>query len=301
MAYGCVCGCVSLQPLLRDPAETLYISEPVSTHGVFSKSIEGPAVDQHGHLYFVHNLRKGTQGTIVKMVPNEEPQLWLELPQGVVGNSIRFDAKGGMYVADYKGHRIFHVDTDGKTVSAVMEHPAMNQPNDFAISRDGSFYMSDPSWSKRQNGNLWVRGPGGEVQLLDTNVKASNGIDLNPQETLLYMGESISGTIYSYRLENKKLFDKKVFYKFEPDTIDGLRTDSEGNVYVARITKGSIDCVSPEGKLLRSIPLVGREPTNLAFGGKDGRTIYVTLRDGGYIESFRVEFPGREWELSRKK
>lgn len=287
--------------LRREPAETLYVSEPLSAPGRFSKSVEGPAVDVHDNLYFVHNLNRGTLGTIVQLIPHQEPQVWLELPAGVVGNSIRFDASGKMFLADYKGHRIFQIHAGTKELTSVMEHPVMNQPNDFAIGRNGSFYMSDPTWDKRKKGHLWVRSPQGEVQLLDANAGASNGIDINLDETILYYGDSISGSIYSYHLANGKVFDKKLFYKFAPDTIDGLRTDSQGNVYVARITKGSVDCVSPEGKLIRSIPLIGKEPSNLAFGGRDGRTVFVTMRDGGYIESFRAEFPGREWVLRRQK
>lgn len=295
-------GCAS--PLFkseRAPAETLYVSEPVTAHGLFGKSVEGPAVDRQGHLYFVHNLERGTVGTIIKWSPGKEPQTWLELPQGVVGNSIRFNKEGHLLLADYKGHRIFKVDVETKALQVVIEHREMNQPNDFAIARDGSLFMSDPTWSKKKKGNIWVSDAQGHVQLFDTNLGAPNGIDLSPDESLLYYGESISGTIYRYNVRGGSGSGKSVFYKFKPDTIDGLRTDSAGNVYVARITQGSIDCISPEGKLLHSIPLLGKEPTNLAFGGNDGRTLFVTVRDGGYIESFRTEFPGRGWQLSRGK
>jgi gluconolactonase len=58
--------------------------------------------------------------------------------------------------------------------------------------------------------------------------------------------------------------------------------------------------ISPEGKIIREIPLVGKRPTNIAFGGKDGCTAYVTLQDQGNLESFRSDIPGREWEMQRK-
>ena len=76
--------------------------------------------------------------------------------------------------------------------------------------------------------------------------------------------------------------------------IDGLRTDAEGNLFVARILKGTVAVLTPQGKLTREIKLSASEPTNLAFGGSDGKTIFVTQRQGGFVESFRTDRPGRE-------
>ena len=59
--------------------------------------------------------------------------------------------------------------------------------------------------------------------------------------------------------------------------------------------------VSPAGELLREIPLIGKRPTNVAFGGTDGKTVYVTMQDQGNIEYFLVEIPGREWKMQKKQ
>ena len=53
--------------------------------------------------------------------------------------------------------------------------------------------------------------------------------------------------------------------------------------------------VSPQGELLREVGLRGAKPTNVAFGGADGRDVYVTLQDRGAIETFRSDRPGREY------
>ncbi|MCC6138361.1 MAG: SMP-30/gluconolactonase/LRE family protein [Bdellovibrionaceae bacterium] len=292
------CATVAGTNANRLPSETLYVSEAITSLGLFSKSIEGPAVDVDGNLYIVNFLKKGTIGIVRS---GREPELWLELPQGAVGNSIRFDKNGKMFVADYKGHRVYSIDRKTKKISVHVENPDMNQPNDIAISSEGLIYMSDPSWNKRQKGNIWVADANGQVQLGATDVVAANGIDINSEETRLYFGDSMSGSIYSYDLDHGSLTNKKIIYKFKPDTIDGLRCDVLGNIYVARITMGTVDYISPEGKLLRSIPTLGKEPNNIAFGGPDGKTLYVTMRDGGYVESFRVEAPGREWLLQQSK
>ena len=81
--------------------------------------------------------------------------------------------------------------------------------------------------------------------------------------------------------------------------MDGMRCDIKGNLYIARFGKGVVAIVSPEGNLLREVQLTGKRPTNVAFGGKDGKTLYVTLQDQGNLESFRVETPGREWKMQK--
>jgi sugar lactone lactonase YvrE len=76
---------------------------------------------------------------------------------------------------------------------------------------------------------------------------------------------------------------------------NGMRCDLAGNLYVTRWGRGTIAKLSPDGELLQEIPLHGKKCTNIAFGGPDGRTCYVTLADQGNIERFRVEHPGRSW------
>jgi hypothetical protein len=85
--------------------------------------------------------------------------------------------------------------------------------------------------------------------------------------------------------------------KFPDHDIDDIRTDVDGRLYVARMLKGTIVVLAGNGRIEREISLTASEPSNLAFGGGDGRTIYVTQRKGGYIESFLVDRPGREFCL----
>ena len=71
-----------------------------------------------------------------------------------------------------------------------------------------------------------------------------------------------------------------------------MRCDSLGNIYVTRWGIGEIWKISPDGRLLRTIKTKGKNLTNVAFGGTDGKTIFVTVPDRGIIEYFRVEDPG---------
>ena len=89
-------------------AEQLFESRPVTPPGEYTFNIEGPAVDRAGNLYVVNFLKTGTIG----MLPAgaAASQLFTELPDGGVGNAIRFDRAGRMFVADWKRHNVFVVE-----------------------------------------------------------------------------------------------------------------------------------------------------------------------------------------------
>ena len=79
-----------------------------------------------------------------------------------------------------------------------------------------------------------------------------------------------------------------------------MRCDVEGNLYVTRHGKGTVAKLSPDGEVLLEVELSGKNCTNVAFGGPDGRTCYVTLADRGNVEVFRVNVAGRSWMLYRR-
>jgi sugar lactone lactonase YvrE len=178
-----------------------------------------------------------------------------------------------------------------------------SQPNDMALARDGTIYASDPNW-RRRDGQVWRIVPDGETGLgapmtVPRKLGTTNGIDLSPDERTLYVGESETREIWAYRLDGATLATPRLVKKFADHSLDGLRTDVDGRIYVARILKGTIEVLTPDGKTIREIALSASEPTSLAFGGADGKTVYVTQRKGGFIETFRVDRPGREFCLQR--
>jgi sugar lactone lactonase YvrE len=59
--------------------------------------------------------------------------------------------------------------------------------------------------------------------------------------------------------------------------------------------------LSPEGEVLREVDVLGKFPTNLCFGGPDGRTVYVTEVEHARLVSFRVEAPGLAWQRRRAR
>ncbi len=270
----------------------------VTKPGTFTSGIEGPAVDQNGNLYAVNYER---QGTIGKIFPDGFSELFIELPEGSFGNGIRFDSRGDMYLADYTGHNVLKVDMDTREVSVFAHQPAMNQPNDLAIDGKDRLYASDPDW-KDSTGMLWRIDPDGSVHLLEKNMGTTNGVEVSADEKHLYVNESIQRNIWVYDLDDSgNISNKRLFFQFEDYGLDGMRCDMEGNLYVARFGKGTIVVLSPEGEVLKEIELKGKNVTNIAFGGPDGKTCFVTVADRGCIETFRVDVPGRAYDLMLKK
>lgn len=277
-------------------AETLYVASDYVADGVFTKGIEGPATGPDGALYVVNFAREGTIGRVVPGADGQgHAELFLELPEGSTGNGIRFDVAGRMYVADYRGHNIFRIDPRDRAIHVFAHDAGMHQPNDIAMAADGSLYASDPDWA-HDSGQLWRIEPDGRMRLLETGMGTANGIEVSPDGKHLYVNESVQRKIWVYDIQpNGSVGGKRLLIAFADHGMDGMRADEQGNLLVARYGAGSVAMVSPAGKLLREIRLKGSKPTNVAFGGADGRTVYVTLQDRGAIEQFRTAYPGREF------
>src|SRR5690242_899985 len=126
--------------------EALFVSKKLTAACVFTKGIEGPAVNVSGTLFIV-NLNES--GTIGKPAPSEVAcELFAKLPKKdhkpSIGSGIRFDHDGRMYVADFKGNNIFVFDPAQNTPRVYFHSRQFHQPNDLAIASDGTLYASDP-------------------------------------------------------------------------------------------------------------------------------------------------------------
>ena len=102
--------------------------------------------------------------------------------------------------------------------------------------------------------------------------------------------------VFDCDIEAGKLTNGKVFADgFAPDITDGMRCDVDGNLYVSRYGKGTVAVLSPQGEVLREIDVLGKSPSNLCFGGPDGRTVYVTEVTKRRLVQFRTDRPGLAW------
>jgi len=275
-------ACLTL--LLSACSKPVYFeAKDFTTEGLFTSGIEGPATDGNGNIYVVNFKEQGTVGVVT---PNGDADLFIRLPEGSTGNSIRFNSKGDMLIADYTGHNILTVNMQTKEVSVFAHEDKMNQPNDIAITKDDYLFASDPKWAD-STGNLWLITPTGELSLLEENMGTTNGIEVSPDGKRLYVNESRQLCLWIYDVaEDKSISNKRLFYKFEGYGLDGMKCDANGNLYVTRHEKGTVVVLSPEGKLLQEVTVTGTKPSNITF---HKNTAYVTLQDKGCLATFECD------------
>lgn len=272
--------------------EVQYQSQDLVFVGQYTSGLEGPAVDQDGNLYFVNPTHSGSVG---KVDTEGNFSLFIEhLPEGSTANGIRFGQDQSMYLADYTGHNVLKVNLKTKAVSVYAHDSLLNQPNDLAICCNDRMFASDPNW-KESTGQLW-KVENGQFHLLSKDMGTTNGVEVSPDEKTLYVNESVQRMVWAFDLDTEgNISNKRLFHQFDDFGMDGMRCDVEGNLYITRYGKGTVAKFSQEGKLLLEVQMKGKKPSNIAFGGKDGKTAYVTLQDRGYIETFRVEKAGRSF------
>ncbi|MCF6434803.1 SMP-30/gluconolactonase/LRE family protein [Pseudoalteromonas sp. MMG022] len=279
-------------------ATALFTTQDWIADNVFTQGIEGPAVDKQGVLYAVNYAK---QGSIGKVTDKGQVSQLLSLPNGSVGNGIRFDKSGNMYIADYVNHNVLRVshkalnqagDLSG-AVRVYAHQKQMNQPNDLAIMDNGILFASDPNW-QNSTGQLWRINRDGSTDLLEKGMGTTNGIEVSPDNKTLYVNESVQRNVWRYDLDEQgNISNKQLLIEFADFGLDGMRTDAKGNLYIARYGAGVVAVVSPQGELLKEVKLKGQHPTNVAFGGADGKSVFVTMQKRGAIEMFKTDVAGR--------
>jgi len=273
-------------------AEVLFQSSDLTAENLFSVNIEGPAFDKDGNLFVVNYMKDGTIGKVNK---DGSCELYVTLPEGSIANAIKFNRQGDMLLADFPKHNVLKVDKQTKNISVFCHNDSFNQPNDLCINSKDQLFASDPNW-KQGTGQLWRIDPDGRPVLLEGQMGTINGIELNPDETILYVNETGAGgrKVWKYAVDPAgNVSGKTLFATFNDFGFDGMKCDRQGNLYICRYGKGVIAVLSPDGKLIREVQLKGKSCSNLVFGGKEGRSVYVTLQDRKGMETFRNDIPGK--------
>lgn len=284
--------------VLAAEKEKPFVATPLTAEKAFTGGIEGPACDAQGNVYAVNFAREQTIG---KVTPDGKGEVFVELPGKSTGNGIVFDRKGQMYVADYVGHNVLRIDPQTRKVTVFAHEDRMHQPNDLAIAPDDTLYASDPDWGKG-TGQIWKIDREGKVSLVAEKMGTTNGIEVSPDGKTLYVNESVQRNIWAFNIgADGSLSGKRLLKKFDDHGFDGMRCDVDGNLYVTRYGKGTVAVVSPKGEVLREIDVLGEAPSNICFGGPDGRTVYVTEVKKQRLVQFRVDRPGLAWQRWQKK
>lgn len=281
---------------------------------------EGPAVDAVGNVFFSDILNNrilmlAAEGTLVVF---REPSHRT--------NGQTFDREGRLLHCEGNefgpggGRRITRTDlATGEYAVLTDSHGGCryNSPNDICVDGDGRIYFTDPCYGDRSQMEMTIEGvyridPDGTVSriLEQPTVERPNGIAVTQDGKTLYVVDScptVGGNrkIWRFSLDaSGHPSERTLMHDFAPGRGgDGMRLDQAGNLYIAagilsprgehetRDVPPGIYILSPAGEMLGRIPIFEDLITNLAFGGPDGRTLYVTA--GKTLFKTRVTIPGQ--------
>ena len=263
-----------------------FVAWDVTPPGSFTAGAEGPACDRDGYVYAVGFGRDDTIGCIA---PGGAAEPFVQLPAGSIGNGIRVRRdSAALFVADYTGHNILVVGLPSGDVEVWAHEPTLHQPNDLAITADDVLYASDPNWEEG-TGRVWRIGPDRRFRLVADGMGTTNGIEVSPDGTRLYVNESVQRRIVEFDIDaDGGLRDGRLLAEFRDFGLDGMRCDARGHLWVARYGKGVVAEVTPTGEVVREVAVRGDNCTNVTLT-PDGRICLVTSADVGNLQAFLLK------------
>ena len=241
---------------------------------------EGVASDAKGDVYFsdipasrIHFYDNTDQGKIFLENSNR-------------ANGLHVDQNGNIIACEgAEGGRLVQITSRGSitVIADGYDGKSFNSPNDLWESPKGGYYMTDPRYGRSRD-NLpqdgehvyYITGEGKSVVRVTDDLVRPNGVTGTEDGSMLYVADQGAGKTYRYTiLEDGTLSGKQLF---ADEGSDGMTIDSQGNVY---LTNSAVKVYNPVGRLIETIE-VPESPTNVSFGGKDGKTLYITARTSVY-------------------
>jgi gluconolactonase len=267
-------------------------AERLATGFVFT---EGPLWHPDGFYYFV-DVRKSM---FYRLTPGGKPEVLRE--NTGEGNGTTFDLQGRLIMCEGGNRRVTRTGADGKleVLCDRYEGKRLNRPNDVVCRSDGSIYFTDPGLrvplTERElpYAAIYRIDPSGAVSML-ADFEYPNGLTFSPDERTLYVANT-RWAQYIHALEigaDGAMVRRRIFADMSSDETDGvpdgMKVDVQGRVYCTG--PGGTWVFAPDGSRL-GIIRTPEVPANLAFGGPDLRTLFLTARTSVY--SLRVKVPGQ--------
>jgi len=233
-------------------------------------------------------------------------------------NGLAVDSNGTIWVAESKNPpSLLKMSMDGayEIVTQGPEDDPFLFSNDLVFDRDGNLWMTDsgvlePEWRAfrdgknddvKVDGKVWrIDTVSGQTTMIDSGIGFANGIAYGP-DGYLYANETLTGDIFKYDISQASP-QREFFANAFPEEamgpsrrgVDGMAFDDQGRLYVTVIGYGDVAVFNLDGTLAKRIPLIGKRPTNVAFGRKGEKRIYVTEQGIGQIEAYDVDADGME-------
>ncbi|WP_233160004.1 SMP-30/gluconolactonase/LRE family protein [Actinophytocola xanthii] len=250
--------------------------------------LEGPTWDAATQTLLMSNMYDGTgaqnvqPADILRYTP--ATNTFTTVIRNAGSNGLAISADGTSVVAathDQRSVSSYDLATGTRTtIAATYQGRLFNSPNDVTVAANGTVYFTDPNFQRgnrpdQMSGRTGVfRVTNGVVTLIDDTIRQPNGIELSPDGRTLYVGGNASGRIYRYPVNADGSTGPRSDFTPLGGT-DGGTIDCAGNVYQTTFGDGKVHVFSPDGQSLGTIS-AGRNATNLAFGGPDRRTLYIT-------------------------
>jgi len=238
---------------------------------------EGPCYDSSGRWFCVEPYA----GKILEFTRNGEKREHANT--GGIPAGLQADPQGRLWCADMQ-LGIFRVSSDGKVEHVVKEFEG--QPirgcNDCSLDSRGNLYFTAPAGSSADSpvGEVFVRKADGTVLRIDQGFAFCNGLAINEKENQLIVAETWTKKLWAYDVSRDcRTSNKRLFAQLPGDHrggADGIDFDEEGNLLVAHWGSGGLDYLAPDGTLIQQIKTPFQSPSNVHFGGPDGRTLIVT-------------------------
>jgi gluconolactonase len=290
-------GAVAAAGCAGDPLpSTTVAAAPVRTGFNFT---EGPVwVAGSGYLLFSDMQdASGAQGV-------QASSIWRFTPPDTFDEFIPDAGSNGLAVTP-DGSRIIAATHDQRTVStyalpdrtrgvlaADYQGHHFNSPNDVTIAADGTVYFTDPNFQRGNRADELggvtgvYRVRDGVVDLIDGTLNQPNGIALSPDGTTLYVGGLGDNEIFAYPVgADGSIGARRSFAALTSP--DGVGIDCAGNLYWASYNEGRVHVIAPDGTEIGVIT-AGLNTTNVAFGGPDGQTLFITSGTTGNFGIYSV-------------
>ena len=231
---------------------------------------------------------------ILKLTPPSTVAVYL---QDSGTNGMAIDGAGDVFACSHKVQGIVKLDLGAGTLSTVVDNyggKKFNSPNDLTVRSDGTIYFTDPDFqlgsrtSETGKKGVYRVSAVGQVTVVDNTFTEPNGIALSPDESVLYVADYNGNVVRTFSVAaDGSTSNRKDFASVTSP--DGFAVDCAGNLYVASGSAGAIQVLSPSGAKLGSVT-VAASLSNMAFGGSDGKTLYITA--GKALYSLDMNLPG---------
>ncbi|HEY7774619.1 MAG TPA: SMP-30/gluconolactonase/LRE family protein [Marinagarivorans sp.] len=239
-----------------------------------------------GPLWVNGTLLMSNVGLPVDNTPNPADLVMLKDGEIVVlkedygSNGLTLDQEGYVVAPRHKDGTITRV-IDGQVLAGQYEGTRFNSPNDVVISSQGTVFFSDPDWQNPEptqaEERMYQVTLAGDITAFGSAIEKPNGVMLSHDEQTLYAGGTNGLFKFSFD-SNGKVIDEALQISAVEGGIDGMSRDCAGNLYVTN-HKQVLVLANGTEELLKTFDFDSEGidgVTNIAFGGADGKTIFVT-------------------------